>query len=76
LDGMQTFDQSLYRLFNEGKIGMEDALRNADSRNNLRLRLRLDNAGDIKKNKDGLRLQEDEDFEAIFNRAKSKPPKL
>lgn len=43
--GMQTFDQSLYTLFKAGKISMEEALQHADSRNNLRLRLRLEDPG-------------------------------
>jgi twitching motility protein PilU len=34
-DGMQTFDQSLYRLFKDGKIDIKTALANADSRSNL-----------------------------------------
>jgi twitching motility protein PilU len=42
LYGMQTFDQSLYKLFKEGKISIQNALSNADSKNNLRLRLRLE----------------------------------
>lgn len=33
--GMQTFDQALLRLHREGKISMEEALANADSRSNL-----------------------------------------
>jgi len=40
-DGMQSFDQSLLALFNSGKISEEVALANADSRNNLSLKLRL-----------------------------------
>ncbi|OGT81728.1 MAG: type IV pili twitching motility protein PilT [Gammaproteobacteria bacterium RIFCSPLOWO2_02_FULL_61_13] len=43
--GMQTFDQSLYMLFKEGKITVDEALQHADSRNNLRLRLRLEDPG-------------------------------
>jgi len=39
--GMQTFDQALYNLYREGKIELDEALRNADSRNNLALRIRL-----------------------------------
>lgn len=39
--GMQTFDQSLERLYFEHKISLDDALRNADSRNNLRLKISL-----------------------------------
>jgi twitching motility protein PilU len=33
--GMQTFDQSLLKLYKDGKISMEEALANADSRSNL-----------------------------------------
>jgi twitching motility protein PilU len=39
--GMQTFDQHLYELHASGKISLEEALRNADSANNLRLRVKL-----------------------------------
>ncbi|MCG5500129.1 PilT/PilU family type 4a pilus ATPase [Ectothiorhodospira lacustris] len=40
--GMQTFDQALFQLFEIGRITYEDALRNADSVNDLRLRIKLD----------------------------------
>lgn len=39
--GMQTFDSALFNLVNEGRISREDAIANADSANNLRLRLKL-----------------------------------
>ena len=39
--GMQTFDQALFDLFIAGAINAEDALRNADSFNDLRLRIKL-----------------------------------
>jgi len=39
--GMQTFDGALYDLYMDGKISLEEALRNADSRNNLMVRIRL-----------------------------------
>jgi twitching motility protein PilU len=39
--GMQTFDQHLFQLYEEGKILYEDALRNADSVNDLRLNIKL-----------------------------------
>lgn len=39
--GMQTFDGALYKLFDEGRITIEEALKNADSPNNLRLRIKL-----------------------------------
>ena len=39
--GMVTFDQSLYRLYAAGDISEEDALRNADSSNDLRLNIHM-----------------------------------
>jgi twitching motility protein PilU len=39
--GMRTFDQSLYDLYMEHKISYEEAMRNADSRTDLALRIRL-----------------------------------
>jgi twitching motility protein PilU len=40
--GMKTFDQSLYELYESNQITYEEALRNADSKNELRLRIKLD----------------------------------
>ena len=39
--GMQTFDQSLFDHYEAGHITYEDALRNADSINDLRLQIKL-----------------------------------
>jgi twitching motility protein PilU len=39
--GMQTFDQALFELYEAGAISYEDALRNADSLNDLRLQIKL-----------------------------------
>jgi len=39
--GMQTFDWSLFELYNDGDISYEDAIRNADSANELRLNIKL-----------------------------------
>jgi twitching motility protein PilU len=39
--GMQTFDQALFDLYEQGLITYEDALRNADSMNELRLQIKL-----------------------------------
>lgn len=39
--GMHTFDQSLFKLFSEGKIDEDNALANADSRNDLSLKIRF-----------------------------------
>ena len=39
--GMRTFDQALYELFKEGEITAEEALRNSDSPNEVRLMIKL-----------------------------------
>jgi len=39
--GMQTFDRALYQLVKSGRISMDEAMKNADSPNNLRLTLSL-----------------------------------
>ena len=39
--GMQTFDQALFDLYEAGRVSYEDALRNADSINDLRLQIKL-----------------------------------
>jgi len=40
-EGMKSFDQALFELHQQGKISMEEALRNADSANNLRLKITM-----------------------------------
>jgi len=40
--GMQTFDQALFALYEENVISYEEAMRNADSKNELRLRIKLE----------------------------------
>jgi twitching motility protein PilU len=47
--GMQTFDQALFDLHEAGKISYEDALRNADSVNDLRLKIKLEGKGSKEK---------------------------
>jgi len=41
-EGCQTFDQALFLLYKEGRITLEQALANADSANNLRLKINLE----------------------------------
>jgi len=60
--GMKTFDQALFDLFEDGKISYEDALRNADSRNELRLRIKLESKREFTARDEGsesLRLADD-----------------
>jgi twitching motility protein PilU len=40
-EGMHTFDQSLFRMYKDGKVELEEALRKADSRDGLALKIRL-----------------------------------
>ena len=61
--GMKTFDQALFDLFEAGHVSYEDALRNADSRNELRLRIKLESKRDFKARDEGgdsLRLADEE----------------
>jgi len=45
--GMQTFDQALFDLFESGSISYEEALKNADSVNDLRLKIKLESKNSI-----------------------------
>jgi twitching motility protein PilU len=52
--GMQTFDQALFELYQEGEISYEDALRFADSQNEVRLKIKLAQGGDARSLSQGL----------------------
>lgn len=43
--GCQTFDNALYDLWRTGRISEDEALKHADSKNSLRLKLRLESKG-------------------------------
>lgn len=61
--GMQTFDQALYDLYDSGEITYEDALSHADSPNDLRLMIKLGSESDadyLSNAADELSIQEDE----------------
>lgn len=62
--GMQTFDQALYKLYEEGLITYEDAMTYADSKNDLRLLIKLQSetdAGYLSHAADELQVEEDRD---------------
>lgn len=62
--GMQTFDQALYKLYEEGLITYEDAMTHADSKNDLRLLIKLQSetdAGYLSNAADELQVEEDRD---------------
>jgi len=52
--GMKTFDQALFELYQAGEISYEDALRYADSANEVRLRIKLAQGGDARTLSQGL----------------------
>jgi twitching motility protein PilU len=58
---MRTFDQSLVELYHAGEISYEDALRHADSSNEVRLRIKLAQGGDAHTLSQGLEGVELED---------------
>ncbi|PKM37429.1 MAG: type IV pili twitching motility protein PilT [Gammaproteobacteria bacterium HGW-Gammaproteobacteria-10] len=64
--GMQTFDQALYDLYTAGKISYEDALNSADSRNEVRLMIKLgaEDLGTLVN--ENMHLKEDEDEHTRF----------
>ena len=47
-DGMQTFDQDLFKLYTDGRITVDEALRQAESVNDLRLKIELWDTGNDK----------------------------
>ena len=62
--GMKTFDQSLVELYQAGEISYEDALRHADSANEVRLKIKLAQGGDansLSQGMDGVELVESEE---------------
>jgi twitching motility protein PilU len=61
--GMQTFDQALFQLYEDHAISYEEAMRNADSKNELRLRIKLQSKrelDDAAQQSDSLALIEEE----------------
>ena len=66
--GMKTFDQSLFDLYEGGLISYEDALRNADSKNEVRLRIKLESKRELKLSDEAaqsLRIMEEANSEEI-----------
>jgi twitching motility protein PilU len=65
--GMQTFDQALYKLYSEGEISYEAALAHADSPNDLRLMIKLgsDADPDPMASVAGLQIEQDEPTSSV-----------
>jgi len=56
---MQTFDSALFKLHQHGRITMDEALKNADSPNNLRVKIKLAGNATDSGSKMDLSLEED-----------------
>jgi twitching motility protein PilU len=79
-EGCQTFDQALFALYKENKITLQQALMNADSANNLRLKIKLEgltgddaldkllDKGSASSNKAGLQIQGNQRIGSTFRR--------
>jgi len=66
--GMQTFDQALFKLYEDGVISYEEAMRNADSKNELRLKIKLESKRDenaSQSHSESLILVDDDENKAI-----------
>jgi twitching motility protein PilU len=73
--GMQTFDQALETLYFEKKISKEDALKNADSKNNVRLRINLREKGEASLDQSSvsnLSILEDDENSGVVNTSPKK----
>ena len=57
--GMQTFDMDLYNLYKSGEISRDEALRNADSENDLSLKIGFEDEGDSQLNNSSLDFGDD-----------------
>jgi twitching motility protein PilU len=68
--GMQTFDQSLFQLFEADLISYEDAINNAESENDLRLAIKLKGKGaaetDFGETLSDVRIEEDDDHGHLY----------
>ena len=63
--GMQSFDTALYHLYKKGRISLDEAMKNADSANNLRVRVAQSNDSSVtKKISATLSIKEDDEKEA------------
>jgi twitching motility protein PilU len=64
--GMKTFDQNLFELYETGFISYDEAIRNADSKNELRLRVKLESKRESRPADDaGLSLMDENEGQAL-----------
>jgi twitching motility protein PilU len=67
--GMQTLDQALVKAYKDGLIDKEDALRFADSANDVRLKIKMHERGEFESDAGlGLAIDDDEEEEGRFHR--------
>jgi twitching motility protein PilU len=68
--GMQTFDQSLFQLYEADLISYEDAIKNAESENDLRLAIKLKGKdaaeADLGETLENVEIEEDDNLGQFF----------
>ncbi|MCI0527950.1 MAG: hypothetical protein L0Y56_10990, partial [Nitrospira sp.] len=79
-EGMQSFDHALYVLYKQDRVRYEDAIANADSANNLRLKIKLEEVGSSAEDKEKLvagstlQMQEEDDKKTGRFSVPKRPP--
>ncbi len=63
MEGMQTFDQAIYDLYKEGRISYDETIANADSPNDLRLKIKMEKTEEVEEAAEnrGFQLEESAD---------------
>jgi twitching motility protein PilU len=78
--GMQTFDQALFDLYEASAISYEDAIRNADSVNDLRLQIKLNgkrsSQPNLTRGTEHLKVMRDTDYHALQDGGTGSPYRL
>jgi twitching motility protein PilU len=78
--GMQTFDQALFELYEAGAVSYEDAMRNADSVNDLRLQIKLNGKRsgqtNLARGTEHLRVMRDTEYHALQAGSPDKPSRI
>ena len=70
-EGMATFDQAIFTLFKEGRISYENAMAYADSGNDLRLKIKLDDIDSKAEGEEGAEGEPKEEAESDTLRLKT-----
>ncbi len=56
VEGMITFDQCIFSLYQQGKISAAEAVENSDSQNNMKMKIKMASSNAVEQNDNGMRL--------------------